>query len=96
MDAAHDHGVLHTIRRLWEEGRVRFWDHAEERMEERGIDVLDVQQVILHGRISEHRKTRHASRWKLTGKAVDGKLLAVVVEIQGDLLVIAVMRTRRG
>jgi len=86
--------VLERIRRLWNEGTTEFPLHAQERMEEWAIDVLDIRHVIKYGRLVEHSRPGALWRYRIEGRTVDGDRLAVVVEIDGHLIVVTVLVLR--
>lgn len=91
-DAADYQRVIIRIRRLWNEGAFEILPHAQERLLERGLDVLDIQHCIRFGKIKEHNKPIELWRYKIKGKAVDGEPMACIVEINGSLIVVTVIR----
>lgn len=83
--------ALEEIRTLWNNGAVFILPHARLRMQERGIDELDLQHIIQTGRVVEEQLVRGNSRFKVAGRVVEGNAGACVVEIEGSLLVVTVM-----
>ena len=93
--------VLRRIQRLWKEGSVEIVQHAQERMAERDLDIHDIYRIIESGRITEISRPHAQWRYKISGKSVEGKRAACVVEIDGRLIIITVVdlsgpRTKRG
>jgi len=79
------------IKKLWSDGKTEIRPHAQLRMSQREIDILDIQNVIRYGRIVEHSKPLHLWRYAILGKAVDGAGMKVVVEINGSLIIVTVI-----
>ncbi len=79
------------IKKLWSEGNTEIRPHAQLRMGQRDIDILDIQNVIRYGRIIEHSKPAQLWRYTILGKAVDGAGMKVVVEINGSLIIVTVI-----
>jgi hypothetical protein len=78
-----------TIERIREAIRLRFYDmtlHAMEEMAEDNLDILDVEQALLTGKVlrterNDPRGTKHV----VEGLATDGKtLVGVVGRFQGE------------
>ena len=88
--------VMWRVRSWWEHGLARIMPHARQRMRQRGIEVRDVWQVARYGKIVEHSRPRERWRYRIDGRAVDGSFLAVVVELNGQLLVVTVIATLPG
>lgn len=84
--------AIRRIRHLWEEGRVSWGDHVRERMEQRRLDMLDIQHTIRYGFIEENHVERNTVRYVVKGTAVDGRSLRCVVIVLGSLIFITVMR----
>ena len=83
--------TMARIKKLWRDGEVKITGHAQQRMTQRQIDMLDIQNCILLGRIIGHSKPGPNWRYEVAGKAVDGDSMKCVVEINGRLIVITVM-----
>jgi hypothetical protein len=84
---------VHTrIKALLETGDTRFRGHGLERMQERGIDVTDVEYVLKFGRIVDHSCPSDRWRYVLEGKTVEGKKLRIVVEIDGMVDIVTAMK----
>lgn len=60
-------------------------------MTQREIDINDIQNVIRYGRIVEHSKPMERWRYTILGKAVDSARMKVVVEINGNLVLLTVI-----
>jgi hypothetical protein len=88
--------VERRIKTLWESGHTEISVHAQERMKLRNLDMPDVQNVIRYGRVVDHSKPANLWRYVIEGKSVDGKKTSVVVEINGALTIVTVMRRAEG
>lgn len=65
--------------------------HADEEMDDDGLNVFDVEQAILNGRIVERQRDRHTREWKylIEGQAQDSSTIIVVTKLSPtDKLVI--------
>lgn len=79
------------MKRIWNEGVVRWSPHAQSHMLDEGIDDLDVHQVIKFGKIVEHEESEYEGyryRYILRGKSVDEFRLRVVVDINGSMMIV--------
>ena len=94
-DPADYKKAIARIKRLWNEGYVTWTTHAQQRMIERKIDILDIRKVIRYGQIVEHSCPGRLWRYRIDGSAVDGKRIGCVVEIDGQLIIITVINLRR-
>jgi len=83
--------ALARIRKLWDEGAVRWAEHAMQRSLERGLDMQDVQHVIRYGQVVAWSRPRTWWRHEIEGKAVEGRWARVIVEINGKLVIVSVM-----
>jgi hypothetical protein len=84
------------IRTLWREGSVTWLPHAEERLFERGLNILDVEHLVRYGRVVENSRPGGVWRYKIKGRTVEGKTASAVFEPNGDLLtVVTVMLSRK-
>ena len=79
------------IKKLWNEGKTEITVHAQQRMKQREIDMLDIANVIRYGRITEHTRPKTCWRYSILGKAVDGERMRCVVEIDGNLIIVTVI-----
>lgn len=90
--------VILRIRKLWNEGAVEFLEHAQDQMDARQVDALDVQQVIRFGKIISHvpPEENPSGLWRYTlrGKAVDGDKLDCVFDIDVNLVIVTVITKR--
>jgi len=57
-------------------------------MKDRGIDILDISYVVLHGRIVAHERPSMDWKYIIEWKTIDGYLLRCVVP--SELVVITV------
>jgi hypothetical protein len=71
--------------------------HAEEEMEEDGLERKDLENAILRGKID--KKMTHdvrGTRYRIAGPAEDGRLVYVLCRLRevGDLVIVAVYAVR--
>lgn len=83
------------IRKLFQEGLVRWTHHVQERMKRRKLTAVHIEHAIRYGQIIEHSKPEQLWRYTLSGKWVSEPTqrkrdLRVVVEIDGRLIIITV------
>jgi uncharacterized DUF497 family protein len=68
--------------------------HAEEEMNDDGLSIFDVEQVILTGQIVERQRDAETGEWKylIKGKSVEGVDAVVVSKLSpaGSLVIITV------
>jgi hypothetical protein len=83
-------GAIRRIRELWQNDMVEISAHAKRRMKDRGIDILDISYVILHGRIVAHERPSMDWQYTIEGKTIDGYLLRCVIAVPKELVVITV------
>jgi len=79
--------ALQDIRGFAEAGRVDYYDHALDRLEERGVDEEDLFNALMK---AESCKAQPPDRWKVVGPDLDGVPLTAVVEIELDVVVVTV------
>jgi hypothetical protein len=85
-----DEKALREIKRLASLGRVRYTDHAWDRMHERGAEPADVTEALLSSSEAVYQRDRR--NWKVVGGVDrDGDDLTVVVAIEADLVIITVL-----
>jgi hypothetical protein len=63
------------IKRLWDQGVVEYALHATKRLEERGLDANDIQNVIRYGTVTHSGPSDFPdtpTRFVLEGAAVEG------------------------
>ena len=77
--------ALEDIYGLAKAGRVDILPHAWKRMRERGADVNDVLLVLTAKDCAEDKEP---DKWLVTGHDLDGDKLSLVVEIEGDVVVV--------
>ena len=88
--------ALERIRKLWNDGNVEILQHAQDRMAERNFDVHDVRQIIEHGKISEISRPHDLWRYKISGRSVENKRAACVVELNDRLIIVTVVDLTRA
>lgn len=87
--------VHRRIKHLWDEGNVVPLPHAQQRMEERGFDINDVQHIIRYGSIVDHSMPLDLWRYELSGAALDKRKASVIVEIDITSLIIITVTGRK-
>ena len=57
--------------------------HADEEMDDDGLSILDVEQVILTGQIVERQRDRNTGEWKyvINGQTDEGLNVMVVAKL---------------
>lgn len=83
--------AIKRIRHLWNEGIVIWTHHAEERMDERDCNMLDVQHIIRYGQIIEHSLPKGYWRYTIKGETLSGRTASCVVEVKGSLIIVTVI-----
>lgn len=73
--------VAKRIKHLWFTGNYQLLPHIEKRMEEREIDMLDVEHVIRYGQIVDHSRPDETWRYVMSGKCVEGRALKFILEV---------------
>ena len=66
--------------------------HARQRMAQRKLSRRDIRQCLKYGRVVEHSKPFRLWRYKVEGSTIDGDPMSCVVEINGKLILITVIR----
>lgn len=86
--------ILNRIRDLIRERRYILTIHALDEMDDEGLTVFDVEQVILTGEITERQREKTSQEWKyiIQGKTIENFDAGIVVKISptGKLVVITV------
>ena len=72
-------GILNRIRRLVEEGLYYLTDHALQEADFDGLNIYDVELVMLTGKI--RRTWSKNPRYEIIGKTHDNKKVGVVCRI---------------
>lgn len=90
--------VRARIRKLYHEGLTQITkSHAWPRMDQRKIEITDVQHILNFGRVVDHSKPGRNWRYTLEGTSLDtSRAIRVIVEINGFLIVVSVMIKRGG
>jgi hypothetical protein len=79
------------MKRIWNEGVVKWGHHSQEHMQDEGIDDVDVHHVIKFGKITGHEESEYAGyryRYVLKGKSVDGFRLRVVIDLDDRMMIV--------
>ena len=68
--------------------------HAEEEMESDEFSIIDVEEAILNGEISERQRDKSSGEWKyvIVGKSLDDRMIGTVskLSVNGKLVIITV------
>ena len=92
--------ILHRLREKVRTGQYVMSDHAEEQMDEDGLEIFDVKQVILTGKIIERQRDHQTNEWKylVQGATLVGREAVLVTKLSftGKLVIITVYSTTRG
>ncbi len=92
FDDPADYARVHRrIQRLWEEGTFMILPHAQLRMNQRKVDVLDLQNIVLRGSIVSHDRQGEQWRYRIQGATVAGSTASCVVALEGQVLVVSVL-----
>lgn len=97
MELLSDNEVLSGVRDLVGRSRVKYKDHAEDRMVERGYTREDVHQCLMRGRFTERPCLANKSgpiQYKFTVRAfIEGRRIDVAAALFPDqnVLVITVI-----
>ena len=67
-------------------------DRTRHRMAQRKLSRRDISHCLKYGRVVEHSKPSRLWRYKVRGSTVDGEPMSCVVEINGKLVLITVIR----
>jgi hypothetical protein len=79
------------MKRIWNEGVVKWGHHAQQHMQQEGIDDVDVHQVIKFGKIKGHEDSEYEGytyRYTLRGNSVDGFRLRVVIDLNDQMMIV--------
>jgi hypothetical protein len=79
------------IRQLWAKGEVTWTHHAEARLAQRGLDVLDVAHCLRYGRVTETSHPGRRWRYSVEGTTVERRRMRCVVEIVGSLVIVTLI-----
>jgi hypothetical protein len=92
FDNPGDYARVHRrVKRLWNEGVFEIHQHAQLAMGKRKMDVLDVQNIILHGSIISHDLRDGQWRYRIQGGTVANVTASCVVAPVGQVLVVSVL-----
>lgn len=84
--------AMQRIRELWNTGEFDWgFKHAEKRMIERGIDNLDMENLVQKGRVvGGANKPSVLSDWRyrVEGKTVEGQWMAAIFEVRKESMTV--------
>ena len=80
-----------TIRRLWAEGAVTWTHHAQVRLVDRNLGMLDVAHCLRYARVTATSHPGRVWRYAVDGTTVDRRRMRCVVEIVGNLIIVTVI-----
>lgn len=88
--------LLEAIRERLESGRCRYLGHAKERLEERSVTYLEIEQALNNGYHEKRKdvfKEEHRSwNYAVVGKTLDNRKLRVVVSFdKNNMLIVTVV-----
>jgi len=85
--------AMERIKQLWASGLYDWgYVHAEEQMVKRGLDNLDVENVVRYGQVTSWSKPGSHWRYRVDGRSVEQDEIAVVFELRKDeMTVVTVM-----
>ena len=66
--------------------------HVRHRMTQRKLSLRDIRHCLKYGRVVEHSRPFRLWRYKVDGSTIDGEPMSCVVEINGELVLITVIR----
>lgn len=85
--------VITRIKKLVKAGRFEITAHADEEAQEDDINISDIQNAIYTGEIiKKYTKDPRGTRYKVSGKTIDNRLLNVIVRFNtlGEVKVLTV------
>lgn len=84
--------AIERIRLLERDVGIVLTRHARQRMAQRQLSRRDIRHCLKYGRMVEHSKPFRLWRYKVDGSTIDGEPMSCVVEINGKLILITVIR----
>ncbi len=84
--------AIERIRQLERDVGIVLTGHARQRMAQRKLSRRDIRHCLKYGRVIEHSKPSRLWRYKVQGSTIDGESMSCVVEINGKLILITVIR----
>ena len=79
-----------AIREKLEAGQDRYVDHAKERLNERDVNVQEVEEVLnngYHEKKKDEFKSEYGSwNYAIQGKTTDGRKLRIIVSFDGPYM----------
>ena len=84
--------AIERIRQLERDVGIVWTGHAGQRMAQRKLSRRDIRHCLKYGRVIEHSKPSRLWRYKVQGSTIDGESMSCVVEINGKLILITVIR----
>ena len=84
--------AIERIRLLERDAGIVLTSHARQRLMQRKLSRRDIRHCLKYGRVVEHSKPFQLWRYKVDGPTIDGEPMSCVVEINGKLVLITVIR----
>lgn len=88
--------VLTLIKGCMRDGRYVMTLHAEEEMDNDDLEIFDVENAVLTGKIIERQRDREMGEWKylLKGQALSEKSAIVVLKLSptGKVVILTVYK----
>ncbi len=84
--------AIERIRRLERDVGIVLTAHVRQRLVQRKLSLRDISHCLKYGRVIEYSKPSRLWRYKVQGSTIDGEHMSCVVEINGKLILITVMR----
>lgn len=87
--------AIQRMRRLLKEGAVSWAVGTRGKLQDRRLDMLDVENVIRCGRVVDRSRPYDRWRYTLQGPSADGRNIWLIVEIGDNLIIITAYPRRR-
>jgi hypothetical protein len=95
FDPYNKRRALERIKKLWREGEFIILPHAKKEMANDDVTVLDVENIIRYGMITEVTQPRQLWRYRIEGSIVDRSKAACVIELDGRAILVTVFKIKR-
>jgi len=84
--------AIERIRLLERDVGIVLTRHVRQRMAQRKLSLRDIRHCLKYGRVVEHSKPFQLWRYKVDGSTIDGDPMSCVVEVNGKVILITVIR----
>lgn len=84
--------AIERIRLLERDVGLVLTRHVRNRMAQRKLSLRDIRHCLNYGRVVEHSKPFQLWRYKVDGSTIDGDPMSCVVEVNGKVILITVIR----